>query len=338
MVRNEGSVLSSTGGVERYVWDLLRSLAARTYMTASRKPRVTVITLHRVGGLSKIQPAHVERCFRFLATHFKVVCPSKLASAEHERRTAVVTIDDGHADAYRHIFPIAKAIGVPISLCIPTDFFFRRQWLWFDKVAWAMDHAKRGKVAQVKGLEVCLDDPQSFARLRRHLKRCPPEDRNVAIDQLLRSLDLAPPSSPPEEYRALREAELREMLSCGLVEIVGHTVTHTIATVLAERDLADELRQSKDEWEAFCGEPIMSFCYPNGNPGDFDQRTATTVRRAGYRYAFTQLEGTNPIHRMNPFEMKRVHIHWRPGVCDKVVSGLVDIQNSVCCSGPDRRA
>ncbi len=313
--------------------DLLRSLAARAYIAARRRPRVTVITLHRVGGSSRIQPAHVERCFRFLATYFKVIHPSELASTQNERRTAVVTIDDGHADAYRHIFPIARTIGIPISLCIPTDFFFRRQWLWFDKTIWAMLHAR--SAATVCGLRVDPQDPGSFATLRRHLKRCPPGARDETIIELLHNLKLDTPLSPPDDYRAVSTSELREMLSSGLVEIVGHTVTHTIATVLDEESFEDELRQSNEEWESFCGRPPVSFCYPNGNPGDFDQRTEMTVRRAGYRYAFTQVEGTNPVLRMNPLEMKRVHIHWRPGVCDKVASGLVDIQNLVCSSGPN---
>jgi len=305
--------------------DKLLSLASRAYMRVSRKPRITVVTLHQVGPSANIKPKYVERCFKFLKHHFRLVLPSELGFVKHDRQTAVVTIDDGHADAYEYIFPIAKVIGVPMSLCIPTGFFFRNQWLWFDKVTWAMHRAK--STAMVCGFRVDPNDSNSFTKLRQHLKRCPPALRDEVIHELIRSLDLAPPSSPPEEYRALTESEMREMLSTGLVEIVGHTVTHTIATVLSEKDLENELRESRREWESFCGRPIISFCYPNGNPGDFNQRTAAAVERAGYRYAFTQLEGTNLVRTMDPFELKRVHIHWRPGVCDKVMSGLVDLQN-----------
>lgn len=314
--------------------DVFLSFAARAYMIASRVPRLTVVTLHRVGPSSGIQPGHIDRCFRFLSKHFHVVRPSDLDVTKCERRTAVVTIDDGHADAYQLIFPIAQATGTPIALCIPTDFFFRGQWLWFDKVTWAMRHARRDRVVQIAGFGVHADDPKSFAPLRRYLKGCPPVKRDSTIHELFSLLDLDPPSSPPDEYRSVTQAELREMLSTGLVQIIGHTATHTIATVLNEAELMRELRESREEWESFCQTPIVSFCYPNGNPGDFNERTATAVRRAGYRYAFTQLEGTNLVRRMDPFEIKRVHIHRRPGVCDKVMSGLVDLQNRMHLPGP----
>jgi peptidoglycan/xylan/chitin deacetylase (PgdA/CDA1 family) len=298
-------------------------------MLASRKPRLVVVALHRLGHLSKIQPCHVERCFRFLAAHFTVVRPSELDLMKRERRIAVVTIDDGHADAYRCIFPIAKTIGLPISVCIPTDFFFRRKWLWFDQFDWVMHHAKPAATATIEGFQVSVEEASSVAKFRSYLKRCLPAARDSAIQQLSYCWDLELPSSPPEQCRALTVPELQQMLSSGLVEVVGHTATHTIATVLSEGDFENELRQSKDEWESFCGRPIMSFCYPNGGPGDFDRRTAMTIKRVGYRYAFTLLEGTNLVQTMDPLEIKRVHIHWRPGVCYKLISGMADLQNSL---------
>jgi peptidoglycan/xylan/chitin deacetylase (PgdA/CDA1 family) len=314
--------------------DFLLSLASRVYITVSRVPRLTVVTLHRVGPSWGIQPRHVERCFRFLANYFHVVRPSDLDLMTRRGRTAIVTIDDGHADAYRYVFPIARATGVPISLCIPTDFFFRGQWLWFDKFDWAMHHAKSAATTAVEGFQVSETDPGSFTRLRQYLKRCPPRVRDLAIQRSLDVWGLQLPSSPPEQYRALTIPELREMLSSGLVEIVAHTATHTIATVLSKADLEKELRESREEWESFGGRPIASFCYPSGNPGDFNEQTATAAAKAGYRYAFTQLEGTNPVPLVNPLEIKRVHIHKRKGFCDKVVSGLVDLQNRLCPSCP----
>jgi peptidoglycan/xylan/chitin deacetylase (PgdA/CDA1 family) len=302
-------------------------------MFANRTPRITVVTLHRVGPQFKIKPVDVTRCFKFLSTHFNVVLPSELGHVGHERRVAVVTIDDGHADAYYHIFPIARDFKVPVSLCIPADFFFRSQWLWFDKLTFAQQATP---TATGKGLRTCGEAFGSFDELRAYLKGCPPTMRDAAIDELLRSLDLRLPPSPLEEYRALTESELREMLSSGLVEVVGHTVSHTIATILNESDLETELRQAKSEWELFLAKPFTSFCYPNGLQGDFDERTALALRRAGYHYAFTSLQGTNLVRTMNPLEMKRVHIHSKPGVCAKLLSGLADLQNSLGTPGPEK--
>jgi peptidoglycan/xylan/chitin deacetylase (PgdA/CDA1 family) len=308
------------------VRDIIYSLAAKTYLSISRTPRLTVLTLHRVGNSSKIQQKHVERCFRLLKAYFNVIRPSELDFSKQQRLTAVITIDDGHSDVYHHIFPIAKAFNIPIALCIPTDFFFRNEWLWFDKFAWIMGHAKCGMKVQINELDFCTDNPESVTNLKYHLKRCRPQERNSFINQIAYSLGVDLPSSPPDEYKAIAPHELREMLSSGLVDIVGHTKTHTIATVLNDEDFESELRQSKKEWEAFCGSQIISFCYPNGNQGDFNKRTAALLIKTGYKYAFTQIEGTNLIRTLDPFELKRVHIHWRPGICDKLISGLGDMQ------------
>lgn len=312
--------------------DLILSFASKAYMLTSRQPRVTVVAIHRVGHSSRIQPSHILRCFKFLAKHFRVVLPHELNLAKTQGRVAVVTIDDGHADAYKSIFPIAKTTGIRLSLCISTDFFFRREWLWFDKIDWAMQHAKHTAKAIVNGLEVYSEDPSSFMRLKQHLKQLLPSPRSLAIHDLLCSLHLNLPESPPNEYRALTTSELREMLSSGLIEIVGHSVTHTIATVLDDYDLDTELTQAKHQWESFLGQPIVSFCYPNGQPGDFNKRTSLALQRAGYRYAFTSIEGTNLIKTMDRFEMKRVDINERLGVFAKLVSGLADLQNILCNS------
>jgi len=308
--------------------DSLLYLASRAYMLISRKPRIAVITIHRVGGLSRIQPCHVEWCFRFLKKHFRVIRPSELALEETKGRVGIVTIDDGHADSYQHIFPIARAMRIPLSICISTDFFFRGKWLWFDKILWAMNNAKTTAAAIINSIEVSSKDPSSFRELLEYLKTQTSTVRDNAIKELLSSLDLNLPLYPPEEYRSLTTFELQEMLSSGLVEVIGHTVTHTIATVLDHEGLETELGQSSYEWESFCGQPATSFCYPNGEPGDFDVRTALAVRKAGYHYAFTSLTGTNLVRTMNPLEIKRVHIHSKPGICATLLSGLADFKNS----------
>jgi len=309
--------------------DLLVSFASRVYMLLDRQPRLAVVTLHRVGNSAKMRPEGVERLFAFLSRRYQLILPSQLERADHHGRLASVTIDDGHADTYKHIFPIAEALGVPVSLCVPTDFFFRSEWLWFDKLAWAMSHAKPGTGTDADGVAVRGGDPRSFDEIKRRLKRCQPQRRSDIIDGILSGLQLMLPPKPPEQYRSVSETEMREMLNTGLVEVVGHSVTHTIATILSEQDLRRELHESKDELEGFCGQPITAFCYPNGHRGDFDCETTEALRRAGYHMAFTSVEGTNPLSRLRPFALKRVHANPRQFVSEKLCSGLGDLQKKL---------
>jgi peptidoglycan/xylan/chitin deacetylase (PgdA/CDA1 family) len=86
---------------------------------------------------------------------------------------------------------------------------------------------------------------------------------------------------------------------------------------------------SKRELEEFCGGAVHSFCYPNGDAGDFDGRTRNALQQAGYEMAFTLVEGLNRKDRMNRLELKRIHAHWRWDVFLKLTSGLGDFQNGL---------
>lgn len=309
--------------------DLLLAFASRCYMLVSRKWRLAVVTLHGVGHGLKLRPERVEQHFRFLARHYRLILPSQLARTAGHRRVAMVTIDDGRADVYEHIFPIAKAARIPISICLPTDFFFRGEWLWFDKLSWASARADPGTTAEVDGVALRGGDARGFDQLRLRLKQYDPRRRNAAIEEMFSQLSLVPPPSPPREYRPLTALEMEEMLDSGLAEIVGHAATHTVATALSEADLRRELKESKEELEDFCGQRLTAFCYPNGMRGHFDSVTGEAVKKAGFQMAFTSIEGTNPLSQLDPFALKRVHAHPRQAVFEKLCSGLGDLQRKL---------
>lgn len=73
---------------------LIRWLA-RAYATVDRRARLLVLTLHRVGGTSRIIPEHFERDFAFLAERYETILPGMLESRRERHRLAMVTINDG---------------------------------------------------------------------------------------------------------------------------------------------------------------------------------------------------------------------------------------------------
>lgn len=74
-------------------------------------------------------------------------------------------------------------------------------------------------------------------------------------------------------------------------EIGSHTLTHPILTHIGETQLANELQQSREGFEAMLGRPCTSIAYPNG---DVDARVAQAAADAGYTLGFTTRSGTNP--------------------------------------------
>jgi peptidoglycan/xylan/chitin deacetylase (PgdA/CDA1 family) len=82
--------------------------------------------------------------------------------------------------------------------------------------------------------------------------------------------------------RFLNQAEVREMIGSGSVEVASHTLTHTWLTRLDSAAAWQEIRASKLVLESLFGRGVVSFVYPYG---DHDARARRLVQRAGYRVA-----------------------------------------------------
>jgi hypothetical protein len=52
------------------------------------------------------------------------------------------------------------------------------------------------------------------------------------------------------------------------------------------------------------GQPVASFSYPYGQPGDFTAETAALVKRAGFASACAAYSGA-VAHQTNPFQLPR---------------------------------
>lgn len=298
-------------------------------MLLDRRRQCLVLTFHRVGRQSRIQRSHVEWYFRYLTRKYTVLRPSELCRGSGHKRVALVTVDDCHADVYETVFPVADRLRIPITVCVPTDFFFRNEWLWFDKVNWGVRKAKRHADVEVGDWRFATGSAEGVRNGLRYLKYERPERRDWLIDKVLSDLGILVPAQPVEEHRPVSKAEMTEMLASGLVELCAHTRTHPIMTCLSDEELRAEMELPKQELEAFCHQPILSFCYPNGHIGDFDKRTRRFVADAGYKIAFTSVEGLNRPQHMDPLELRRIHAHARYSVFLKVSSGLGVIQRKL---------
>jgi peptidoglycan/xylan/chitin deacetylase (PgdA/CDA1 family) len=296
-------------------------------MRLSRRKRLVIVTLHRVGPRSSMTADSLRTQLEFLARNYRVILPSQLFSVTAGNRgLAMVTVDDCHRDIYEHLFPIAASLKIPFGICVPTDFFFRDRWLWFDQLYWTLKQAAASARVDVRGHSVTVGDKRSVEGLKLFLKATQPVERDAILSELAHKLGAVVPAHPTDDYRPVAAGEMREMLASGLVDVISHTVTHTIATVLPPGEFERELHESKRDLETFCGRKVLDFCYPNGHDGDFNDVTTKLVRAAGYRTAFTSVEGVNRLARMDRFLLKRIHAHRDQSVFERRASGLEDIR------------
>src|SRR5690606_5215078 len=87
---------------------------------------------------------------------------------------------------------------------------------------------------------------------------------------------------------------VREVSASG-VEIGSHTMSHPIMTKLTQDESIYELTASKMLIERELGKAIFGFCYPNGQPGDFDRSTKALVASTGYKYALAAYSSRDPL-------------------------------------------
>ena len=120
------------------------------------------------------------------------------------------------------------------------------------------------------------------------------------LDQFILSLQAAGKSLSPLEV-------LREMDRNGF-QAGGHTVHHTILSRISPGLLLREVAECKEELEGYLDRRIETFAYPNGDPNDFTDEVVETVRRTGYRAAYTTVFGANGA-RQHPHQLRRVTVY-----------------------------
>lgn len=221
---------------------------------------------------------------------------------------AVITIDDGYADAYEIAFPILKKYKMPATLYVVTDFVDGKCWLWTDLMRFILQKTEKESVS------IEFDDEKIGAkltgdfvrfeiagRINAKLKRLPDELKNAKIKEISENLKVEIPELPPGEYAAITWAQAKEMDAESL-RIESHTVSHPILTNINQTRLEDELENSKSRLENVLGRKVEHFCYPNGNLNADVQKA---VEKAGYISAVTTAYGFNSS-QANQFTLRRI--------------------------------
>ena len=84
-------------------------------------------------------------------------------------------------------------------------------------------------------------------------------------------------------YNGMSEKDVIWCSKHPLITIGSHTNNHPFLTKVSEKDLYEELVQSKKYLESLTGKKIEYFAYPYG---DYNKDVATLVKKVGYKAAF----------------------------------------------------
>lgn len=261
--------------------------------------RLSVVLFHRVLSAPDLILADEPDVDRFasqiswLRDSFEILllkeAAERLFDGSLPPRALSITFDDGYRDNAENALPILEAAGVPATFFVTTR-YADGGMMWNDRVVEAVRHWTGSEIdleAHRLGRYQLSDGrAATMEALLGRLKYESPERRDALATELFEK------SGAPERRMMMNAEEIRRLHAAGM-EIGGHTHSHPILRTLSAEQAREEIATNKAQLEAVIGEPLVTFAYPNGQPGrDYDTRDRNLLEACGYRYACSTSPGT----------------------------------------------
>jgi len=303
--------------VKKALLKTIYNLGGFALFQQTTRDKVLILTYHRFSREkhpSKISGAEFSKHLAYLVKHHRVLSLTEAVDALKNEEplppnAAVITIDDGCADAYEVAFPVLKQFNLPATIYVVTDFLDGKCWLWTDLTRYILRNTKLDSLKIEFGgddkIETKLADAvqrtETANRINSRLKKLPDEAKENKIKEIADNLKVGIPAAPVDEFKPISWEQAREM-DAGNVQIESHTVTHPILTNINGSRLDYELQTSRKRLEHKLEKEVRHFCYPNGSLNDAVKAAVVT---AGYASAVTTAYGFNESGA-NQFVLNRI--------------------------------
>ena len=266
------------------------------------------VTAKEPGSLYNYEGSHLYRpifagLMEHLASRYNVVSVEQLVDwlegrAELPGRAVVLTFDDGYRNVITEAAPVLSGFGVPATVFVTADFVVKGNMLWPDRLLGALAVTGEKSVTVEPGTSAAryaIDgDGQKIRTLTKILAVCkslPDKRRRDLVEHIVEQLGVNDDSIKDaiEDFAPLSERDLKDLEKYG-ISVGSHTRSHPILANFPAGKMKDELAGSRQIIERITNKPCVSFAYPNGGPGDFNDETRAAVMEAGYRCAVTTIK------------------------------------------------
>lgn len=278
-------------------------------------------------------PSLLRSYFSYLKKHnYHVVSLTSYIKAllckESTYKQVIFTVDDGYRDFYLNGYEAFKEFNYPATIFLTTDFIEQKLFFWWDAIKFACMTTKKKKVALPEiGLgSVDLNSKDQKKKIVDlvvdRCKKMGNSDKLSFIDSLAKRLDVNFSGQPKGKNEPLSWDQIKEMKE-HKIEFYPHTKTHPIMSRVPTYQVQEELEIPKKLLEKKLGINANIFCYPNGGPEDFDERTISALKALDYIAAVTGLPGfENTMSNTKMFEIRRFHLPYNPMYFKQYISGL----------------
>lgn len=217
---------------------------------------------------------------------------------------AVITFDDGWNDNYTNAFPILKAMGVPATIFLSTDYIESSLGFWWQHLgeALVLAAADPNHTETVNGI------------LQKHLNAVSLE--HSSADTIIQTIkqhayekaqdittDIMTQMGTPMDSHGLNWAACQEMSGEG-ISFGSHTLSHPRLSLLTQKDCARELEKSKALLMEKNLNYVDSICYPYG---DYIDSTLEAAARY-YPLGFTTDTGLAHLSPANVLRIPRINV------------------------------
>lgn len=209
-----------------------------------------------------------------------------------DRPCVLVTFDDGYLDYVSNAYPVLRELEIPALNFLSTQAVDDGTPFWWDVLEVSVRVSPlRAATAPWPGGQLFQLDP---AGRRAFLRSC--KGRLKAVSENEKSHELARIQAALHVDSAAVEcgrqvltwADARATLD--ITTYGGHTHTHVLVSRVDRDRLEREIETCAARIAAEIGQRPLTFAYPNG---DVTDDAPTILRAAGFRAAFTMMEGFN---------------------------------------------
>jgi peptidoglycan/xylan/chitin deacetylase (PgdA/CDA1 family) len=260
---------------------------------------------------------HFERCIKFITRNYETVLIEDLALTEKikiKNHFATILFDDGYKDNIEYAAPILKKYNCKASFYVVTDCIDNNYPTWThllehlfqftSKKELVMDFDFLPPSLQIKRLNDKAQRLSYVKKLKPFLKTLPHEQRNEAIDRILKSFDDTEIPSLMMNWN-----DLMQLKSEGHY-IGSHSVSHSmLGTMSDESEIFYELFQSGNRIKEMLHYFPMTISYPVGS---YNETTKRLAREAGYKIGLAVKQNVYDPSTCDEFEIPRIELYNEP--------------------------
>ena len=296
----------------------LQHIAAKfsQHTRSSKQPRLLILMYHRILPVDDeraqieepgmmVTPETFRMQMHLIRQRFDVLFLSEWIKRKHTGEAlpsscCAITFDDGWADNYEFAYPILQELNLSATIFLVSDMVGSKQLFWPERLALTLNEValhcpekwEHPALKWIKDKPTSYDyasvppDQEQLSEIIQHIKGLRDDEVHAHIDIMEKDLKLDISADPS----ILNWQQITEMGQSGLIEAGSHTCRHIrLGAGQNEETLKQEIIQSKLHIESQLGQPVDSFCYPNG---DYSPRAVELVRQ-NYQCAVTTSKGWN---------------------------------------------